>query len=480
MTSGPAGALEGRLGRMAIDARGPRRMDPLEAGFYSSEDEHLLLHVGGIAVFDGRVDFTALVERIERRITELPGLRQVVVPLPFDIARPTWEDDPHFDLLSHLRRFEVPPPGTDHELKEAVSEFWSWQLDRRKPLWDLTLLEGLEGGRSALLFKAHRAALDPRAIGRLGQLFLDDQPIASDPGSPPPFHPRPMSGMIVRVAEALVDRLTTLPRRVTAAALQLLDRQALVSSVTRLGGLLESVATLLSTPAPETPINGSLGETRRLGWVRLSLDVVRGIEGTLGGTVDDAILTIVADALGRYLRSRGRATDDLYLTSLVEPLGVREADTHLLASLTVGPLSPAARHAVVRSGATRAGQYRLDGLDAIASLLATLPGGLRRALSSLAFQAVNTICIDLPALGGPLYATGQKLRFVAPIVPLTWNVGLSFCVLAYAESEIVIGLQADAGHVPDLTPLEAAIQEAYLDLAATAGVPAIDPSRATA
>jgi diacylglycerol O-acyltransferase len=463
-----------------MEAQGPRRMDPLEAGFYYSEDEHLLLHVGGIAVFDGRIDFAALVERIEQRIADLPGLRQVVVPLPFEVARPSWGDDPHFDLLSHMRRFEVPPPGSDHELREAVSEFWSWPLDRKKPLWDLTLLEGLEGGRSALLFKAHRAALGPRGIARFAQLFLDDHPVVHDAAKPPPFRPRPSAGAVVRVAEALVDQLTALPRRVTAAALQLLDRQAMLSSVTRLGSLLESVATLLSTPAPETPINGPLGEKRRLGWVRLSLDVVRGIESTLGGTLDDALLTIVADALGRYLRSRGRPTDDLHLTSLVEPLGGSAPDAHLLASLPVGALSPAARHAAVRSGGTPGGQHRLDGLDAIASLLATLPGGLRRALSSLAFQAVNTICIDLPALHGPLYATGQRLRFIVPIVPLTWNVGLSFCVLAYAESEIVIGIQADAGHVPDLTPLESALQEAYLDLAATAGVPAIDPSRATA
>src|SRR5262249_42480814 len=153
-----------------------------EAGVFADQ-ANLLHHVGGLCVFDGRIDFRRLVERVEQRIAARPRFRQVPVALPFGIGRPTWEDDPHFDLLSHVRRAEVPPPGGDHELREAASEFWSRKLDRTKPLWDATVLDGVAGERSAILFKAHRALVKPRDPA-LASLFLDRASEADANGVP--------------------------------------------------------------------------------------------------------------------------------------------------------------------------------------------------------------------------------------------------------------------------------------------------------
>src|SRR5262249_54868113 len=157
---------------------------------------------------------------------------------------------------------------------------------------------------SAILFKAHRALVKPRDPA-LASLFLDRASEADANGVPgEQFAPRPTLNVLTRVVDMVADQLTALPRRVGGAVVQVFDREAVLTHLSNLAGVLESIATLISTPAPETPINGPLGEARSLGWVRLSLDVVRGIAEVLGGSVDDAILTMIADALGRYLRAR--------------------------------------------------------------------------------------------------------------------------------------------------------------------------------
>jgi WS/DGAT/MGAT family acyltransferase len=469
----------------AIDPRETSRyVDSLDAGLFFGSEEHAgaLSQVGALCVLDGRVDFRVLGDGFAQRIGALPRFRQVATPLPLAIGPPTWEDDPRFDLHAHVRRFEVPPPGGPQELRDAASELWSRPIDLTRPLWELTLLEGLEGQRSALLLKAHRSILDARNTVRIAHSLLAQTPDAStEPVSVAPYRPRPTSGSVGRIANAVIERVTGQPRRIASALFDLLDPERLRQDVAALAGAVESVFTLLSSPAPETPINGTLGAARRIGWVRVSLDVLRGIQGALGGTIEDATLTIIADALGRYLRTRGRQTDELDLTALVAPFGTHDPGINLLASLPVGPLRPEVRHRAIRSGRghTRM-QFQLAGMEAIANLMASLPGSVSRVLSSLAFQAVNTISISLPDLEQPLYAAGQRIRFIAPLVPLMWNVGLSFGVIHYGGAEVVIGLNADAGHIPDLTPVESALQDAYLDLAATAGVPAIDPSRVSA
>lgn len=439
-------------------------MDALEAGLYFGEEKNVAFHGGALFVLDGPIDLPSLARRVDERVKALPRFRRRAVTASLGLGRPSWVEDGGLNVRAHLSRFPLLPPGGDRELGAAASQFWSLRLDRRKPLWELILLEGLAGGRSAILSKVHRC-MDLSRNGPSGaELILDDEvePRASQVRLPQPA--------------GVWDLIRSL------------EPTRLVAQLWQLAGTAESLGTLISTPAPETPLNGALGATRRLGWVRLSVPVLRAALEALGGTLDQAVLTVIAAALGELLRARGRNTSDLDLVGLVQPAfddrprdarPTSDGDGHALGMLTripVGTLPPRARHAAV--GAALADPTRraqLAGLETIFRFGADLPVMIHRALISLAFQAVNTVWEGLPESPNLCRVLGQPVRFVVPLAPLPWNVGIGFSTVAYAERELIIGINADAGRLHELIPVEEALRAAYTELAAAVGVPPLDP-----
>jgi WS/DGAT/MGAT family acyltransferase len=466
-------------------------MDPEDAAFLYDEDRNVQLGVGLLCLVDGPIDFDALRATILARTVRFRRFREVVVAPSLGLGVPSWREDARFDVGSHLRRIAVAPPGGEIELFEAASQAWSQAVERSRPLWDATLLDGVSGGRAALLVRAHRCMLDPAEALRLADLFADRFEKPRQAGLE--GVPAEESGLVAGAVRVLGDVVGF-----GIAAGDLLRALAPASawgSVRSLARAAEAVSTLLSTPAPETPLNGALGAARHVGWVRLSHEVLGAIESSLGGTRSDCFLTIVASALGKVLGSRGRSTTGLELVAIVPPceaskrartgdasLGGRGwSAAHVLAALPVGPLSPRERHRAVRASrqdSKLAG--RLAGMEFLSQWTTSLPAALQRTLKSLAFQAVNTICIEAEGTDVPLRAVGRAVEVLAPIAPLMRNIGVTFTMLPYARREVGIGINADPTYLPDLTPLRSALLDAYVELAASAGVPAIDPARARA
>jgi len=155
------------------------RLSPLDVSFLYLEEPTTPMHVGGVVLFQAPekgFDLDRLTRLIETRIGLVPRYRQKVKWVPGRIANPVWIDDEEFDVHFHVRRSALPKPGTDDQLKELVARIMSRPLDRNRPLWEMYLVEGLSGGRFAILSKTHHAMVDGAGALDIGQVILDLTP----------------------------------------------------------------------------------------------------------------------------------------------------------------------------------------------------------------------------------------------------------------------------------------------------------------
>src|SRR5438105_6350634 len=161
-----------------------RRMSDAEALMWTIEkDPSLRSSFLQLTFLDRAPDFDRFRRRMERAVRVLPRLRQRVVPAPARLAPPEWADDPSFDLDFHVRRLAIPPPGTERQFLDLAALLYEDPFDRARPLWNLTIVEGLEGGRAALLAKLHHTITDGVGGVRLSMEFID---LARDAAAPEP------------------------------------------------------------------------------------------------------------------------------------------------------------------------------------------------------------------------------------------------------------------------------------------------------
>ncbi|MGH2897268.1 MAG: wax ester/triacylglycerol synthase domain-containing protein, partial [Solirubrobacteraceae bacterium] len=170
------------------------RISALDASFLHLEKAGARLHVASVTVFDGPTPpYDDLREHIESRLHLVPRFRQRLAGVPLRQGRPVWIDDPHFNLRYHLRHAGLPAPGSEEQLKNLAGRVFAQRLDRTKPLWELLLVDGLHGGRFALIAKSHHALVDGISAVDITTVLFDDTPDAA-PVAPPrrPWAPRPL------------------------------------------------------------------------------------------------------------------------------------------------------------------------------------------------------------------------------------------------------------------------------------------------
>ena len=462
----------------SVRIRGPAaRMSTRDAGFLYLERPHAPLHIGCVAVAEGKLSLRELAARIEARLPRLRRYAQRAVPVPFDLAHPSWEDDPAFDVRDHLFRWALPPPGGSAELREARAALLTRRLDRSRPLWEMHLFEGLDGGRTALLQLVHHCMIDGVAGVQLLEELLDTAPGVTDRPSVLP-EPLPLPSASRRVGTALGDSL----RRQLGAAGQLLEvvrkPAAARESVRRLRDAAYSALRLATADVPLLPWNGSLGWRRNLAFTRLPLAAVSRIRSAHGGTVNDVVLCVLAGGLHRYLRACGHPTRGLEVVALVPVSLRRPEESHSLGNRISGMLVPLAvdpLQELPRLAATRAITERLKasaawaGIDALLAVLDDVPvpllSGLGRGLRSA--RLANVVATNVPGPRETRWLCGSRVGELYGIVPIVDGMGLGLAVLSY-DGWLHVGLNADAALIPDLEKLEQGVREAFAELAASA------------
>ena len=457
------------------------RLSGLDASFLHLEDGSAHMHVASVIVFEGEApQYDDLLGHLERRLHLVPRYRQRLGFVPLGQGRPRWVDDPHLNLRYHLRHAGLPAPGSEEQLRELAGRVFAQPLDRDKPLWELWLVDGLEGGRFAMLAKTHHALVDGIAGVDILTVLFDTSPepaVPADPGRP--WLPRPMPTAAQLLGEALLERATVPAEAARSVRALFRAPRAVAREAVETAAGLGAMAWAGLSPAPSSPYNRPIGPHRRFTWVRANLADVKAIKDELGGTVNDVVLTAVAGALGRHLRRRGTRTDGLELKAMV-PVSVRSPDhtgdlgnrvAAMMAPLPVWCQDPYARQQIVRESM----EYLKDsgqavGAQALTELSGfappTIMGQAARLMSRQRF--FNLVITNVPGPQIPLYMLGRRTLDPFPLVPLAKNQGLGIAIMSY-DGRMNFGLVGDYDVMYDLDDLALDLHESLAELAQAAG-----------
>jgi WS/DGAT/MGAT family acyltransferase len=303
----------------------PDRLSTLDVSFLYLEEATTPMHVGGVVLFEvpeGGFDYDTLVHLIKRRIAFVPRYRQRIRWVPGHLANPVWVDDENFDVAYHVRRSALPKPGTEAQLRELVARIMSRQLDRNRPLWEMYLVEGLEGGRFALLTKTHHAMVDGVSAVDIGQVILD---VTREPRDTPPDSWRPSHepSSLELVAGAVGDLARGPSAVVEAVRAGVADVRHTAGRVLGAAGGVLAMTRTVARQAPATPLNVEIGEQRRYGMAATRLADYKAVRKAHGGTVNDVVLAVVSGALRAWMLTRGEAVTGQTTIRAMVPVSVR-------------------------------------------------------------------------------------------------------------------------------------------------------------
>jgi len=480
----------------------------LDATFLELEeaDDSAHMHIGAIMVFDAPPGGAAptreqVARHLAHRLGQLPRYGQrLSEPHTGGMSWPAWEEDPDFDLKRHIGHAALPAPGGELELAEWSAQFFSQRLDRRRPLWEMALLEGLAGDRWALATKTHHCMVDGVGSVDVGYLMLDTSADAEPAGGAPDNHAP--GARVTRL-----PRATPSPDRPQAGPLSSLARVweglesfvplGAAAHITRMGvhGALHPREALASAnaaaemivreelhAAPRTSLNRAIGTRRRFDVVHVPLGDMRAIKDALGGTINDVVLTISTSGLRALLLARGERLPSEGLRAMV-PMNVRAASEHLALGNKISSLfldlpvdvpSTLERYfeIVARSTALKSDGQQAAGTSAVLELAGLAPPVIHSAIAQALYatRLFNVTITNVPGPQHTLYALGAPLREVRPLVPLAAEHAVGVAILSY-DGNAFFGVVADRDTVPDLDVMLDAMRSCPAELLAAAHPP---------
>ncbi len=437
------------------------------AGYLTVERSRRRAHVTMIAIFDsgplatgkGGVDFERIRELVGMRLPELPRLRSKLRRVPID-GHPVWVDDPEFHLDYHLQQSSLPHPGTGDQLCRTVARIAATRLDRSRPLWDCWVLEGLSGGRFALILKMHKALANLEGADLFRALLsASPEPVKGSVGR---FNPRPAPSPVELFREEVLKRWNP-SRRLLSQSVRVVrhPQQAVNDLRMQARGLLQMMGYKLR-PTSESPFDGELGPHRSLAIHQVDLDVVQRIRRSLGGSVHDGILTILCGALRRFLIGRHVHPVSVDLRAMT-PILDSDGQTARAWSieLPIWEEQAGERHGLIRDQTRR---IRFEGNVSRGDEIASGTEWNASRLFAIGVRAVKNLdagslaVLEAPGTREALYLDGARLEECYGIFPLRGTSGLAVTVLSYA-GRLFFAFNADSKIVPGVARLCEAMDE---------------------
>jgi diacylglycerol O-acyltransferase len=462
-----------------------QRLRPRDLALLAHESPTTPMHQATVEIFDpgdSGFDHERLLTLIEERISFVPRYRCRLQSVPGRLATPAWVDDPHFDLSFHVRRSALPGPGSMDQLRELVARIVSRPLDRSRPLWEAYVVEGLEGGRVALLWKSHLALVDGVHTVDLGQVLLDTsaevRPLGGDEWLP--GHRSSPFGVLSSAVSDVVHQ----PRLGWDAV-----RANTASAVRMAGGIADRAGRTAGAlahrrPVPDSPISGDLSQQRRILTIRTDLDDHRRVHEASGCSVNDVVLATIAGALRGWLMTRSESMGGVRRIRAVAPVSVidEELEATSLGSqvaphwvdLPVREPSPLVRlHQVSYSFEAHRETGRGVAADRLAGMSGFAPAtfhavGARVAAEELR-RGVQLAVTNVPGPQTPLFAGGARMLETYPVPPLLPGHALAIGVTSY-DGAVFYGITADRDLLPDADVLGQCLTDALDELVdATSG-----------
>lgn len=456
-----------------------QRMNALDAGMFFAENDTTPLQIGTVTVFEGPApDYPDLVREIFDRLRLAPRCRQRVRTVPFHLAHPVWVDDQHFAMNDHVLHAAAPPPGGPEELCELAGRILGPPLNLARSPWEVWLVDGLEGGRWAMISKVHHCMVDGLAGIDLLAVLLDTDP-GWTPAEPRVWTPEPEPPAATVLRDGIADTLKAFGRQASRLFLP-----ALRDTVTAVGAVPGYATRLMGSGA--SSLNGPTGQRRR--WTRTyaGMDEIDRIRRTFGGSVNDVALAAAARGFRDLLETRGVMDEDSIVRAMV-PVSVRSAGERGVPSnrvsavpvdLPCGESDPLRRLHLIREQMDGLkSRNRAAGLDAFVKLAGAAPGLLAAAAHTalrLRQPLIHTIVTNVPGPPFPLYVMGRRMLEIDPYIPITAGLRISIGIVSY-DGALWFGLTGDHDAVPDLETLCTGIRDGIDELLKEAA-PAAPPT----
>ncbi len=462
------------------------RLSVVDNSFLAIEGPTTHQHVAAVMILDARpvsradggIDIDGIRAYIESRLHLIPRYRQHLTTVPLG-NRLVWVDDEHFNIHYHVRHTSLPRPGDERQLKRLAARIVSQQLDRAKPLWEIWVVEGLEGDRFAMVAKTHHCMVDGISGVDLLAVLLSPFPSAEYPPGPR-WIPRPGPTPLQIFRDEMLRRVREPLALLWETPCPFRSPGTIVAGLWDALGALGETLGMAARPASPTPLNQPIGPHRRFDWTSLDLADVKAVKNRLGGTVNDVVLATVAGALRTFLENRRVNVDVLDLRASI-PVSIRTDEQRgtlgnqialWMTELPVAERDPRRRLAKVRESTSRLKESRqtlgAQVLAAVSEWTSTtlLSSAVRLSTRSRPFNLVVT---NVPGPQIPLYLLGAELRHCYPMLALLPNQALGVALFSYA-GRLNWGFIADWDLIPDLHEFLVAIESSFRELQEAADV----------
>lgn len=455
--------------------RFPDHMKPSDAVMWGIEKDPVLRStITAVAMLDRVPDWDRFLERIDRTSRLIPRMRQRVVIPTLRLGTPRWAFDETFDLSYHVRRVRVPEPGGLREVLDLAQPIAMAAFDRARPLWEFTLVEGVEGGGAALIQKLHHSLTDGVGAVELAMLMLDserDPAEATAMPAPPRVHRPSTAQSVAGAAGNLLGwwtrSMVQIPTAAVSTAVSIIRNPVGTAASTR--DLVVSAAKVL-TPmsAPDQEVLHARTLARRFHTVEIPLVDLSAAGHAASGTINDAFLAAVIEGLRRYHRLQDVDVDELRVTM---PVSLRQAGDDLggnhfaPARFSVpanidDPIERMQRLGQIARDWQR--EPALELTDSLAYVLDRLPVRVTTALFGSMLKHIDTVVTNVPGLPQTCYLAGAEVVREYAFAP-TAGAAVNVALLSHCDTAC-IGIVVDAGAVTDEAQLVQSIIDGFDDV----------------
>jgi diacylglycerol O-acyltransferase len=457
----------------------PKRLSFLDAAFLYLERKECPMNIGAAHIFEGKLTYDELVRYIESRLSLVPRYLQRVSPDPFNLAHPEWEFDPNFNIKNHI--FKIKQNGT-FKLKDLANlsgQIMSELMDRSKPLWELYVIEDFEDGNSAMIAKVHHCMADGISGVDLMKVLFEVTPETSENPSKGelPIELPKQKDLAEKLFESLFYTIQgTMTKMIEFQGgllymATVLSKPDTIQSLPQIAELIPAV----TAPPPILPFNAECSGKRRLAWTEFSFTSARKIRNSLGGTVNDVVLTALTKAVSDYTKLHGYKIKDNFVRFMV-PVSLRQKDQrgslgNLISFLPVEiPLdieNLAELFIYVNQKMSRMKETHMaEILMLLGAMYAMTPAPIQAALCAAAnipFPPFNMVATNVPGPQIPLYLAGKKMLKQFPYVPVGYKLGLGCAILSYNQT-LYFGISSDAKAMKDVERFKKLLEKALIDL----------------